>query len=184
MWYNHTMPLTEHVFGILFYLVEPVTISELCKICDTTSEDMQVALDSLGDSLAERGVRLLRTDTDKVQLVTAPELADTITNIKKNALSRDIGKAGAETLAVILYKGSATRAYIDSIRGVNSGSILRNLMMRGLVERGSEEQERGAYEYVVTPKLLAHLGVTDRGELSDFNDIVTRLETFTTDEIV
>src|SRR3989344_340255 len=75
----------------------------------------------------------------------------------------ELSRASLETLAIILYKGPISRREIDHIRGVNSGLILRSLMIRGLIER-TEGTER-SYSYKATLKLLEHLGITRREDL-------------------
>jgi len=119
-------------------------------------------------------VQLSMTETE-VQLVTAPELDELIEGVRKDELKRDIGKAGAETLAIVLYKGPISRVEIDRIRGVNSAFILRNLMIRGLVERGTEGK---SHTFSLTPTLLAHLGVTHKTELSNYATVLDQLEKF------
>ena len=43
--------------------------------------------------------------------------------------------ATLETLSIVAYNGPIARSMIDYLRGVNSGYILRNLLVRGLIER-------------------------------------------------
>ena len=117
------------------------------------------------------------TTGDTVALVTAPELADTIESIRKDTLSREIGKAGAETLAIVVYHGRVSRARIDAIRGVQSAATVRSLLVRGLIERVRGDAR--SPEYQATPELLAHLGVTDRSQLTDFHEVMGVLESFT-----
>jgi segregation and condensation protein B len=110
-----------------------------------------------------------------VELVTAPELDALIESLRRDEMKRDIGKAGAETLAIILYKGPITRAEIDRIRGVNSAFIVRNLLVRGLIAR---EQAGKGNVFSVTPTLLAHLGITSKAELPEYAKILDTLENF------
>jgi segregation and condensation protein B len=122
-------------------------------------------------------VRLLEAGT-LVALVTAPELAETLETLRKEELKRDIGKAGAETLSIILYRGALSRVDIDYIRGVNSSFILRNLMMRGLVARTQNPKDTRTFVYDITPELLQLLGVTSRNQLPDYEMILTKLDQF------
>ena len=83
----------------------------------------------LEQDLKGRGLSLVRTD-DEVMLGTAKEFSGLIEDLAKEELSRDLGKAGLETLSIVLYLGPITRADIDYIRGVNSQFILRALLIR------------------------------------------------------
>lgn len=173
------MPLDILIEGLLFYKAAPLKKAALVKQFSVSDEDLATALTALRSRLEMGALRLLETDNE-IQLVTAPTLAPFIEEIRKADIKNDIGKAGAETLAIVLYQGPVSRSEIDRIRGVNSSFILRNLLIRGLIERSSEKKGSG-YLFFVTPALLAHLGVARSEELSDFAKITDALETFTTD---
>ena len=83
---------------------------------------------------------------------------------------KDLGKAGLETLSIILYRGPATRRDIDYIRGVNSQFILRNLLIRGLVEKIQNPDDQRTFFYKPTFQLLSYLGI---GKLEDLPEYLT-----------
>jgi segregation and condensation protein B len=168
------MKLSQQIEGLLFYKAAPVKLTQLIKIFDVDDAEIQEAVSSLQARLKDGAVRLARTETE-VQLVTAPELSVFIESVRKDELKRDIGKAGAETLAIVLYKGPVSRVEIDRIRGVNSAFILRNLMVRGLVERGPDAK---SHTFLITPTLLAHLGITHKTELQNYATVLDQLERF------
>ena len=171
------MELEQQIEAVLFYKAKPVAISWLLKFFATDAETLGNALVSLQSNLKNRGLRLIVSDNKEVQLVTAPEHAEVIEKIRRDDLKRDIGSAGAETLAVILYRGPISRVEIDRIRGVNSAFILRNLQIRGLIERAGTESTRG-YSYQATPALLAHLGVEQKEALPDYATVAAALDDF------
>ncbi len=171
------MDLKQHIHGVLFYKAEPMTLTELARFFEVAEEEIKSAIVTLESELQSGGTRLVRTDTE-VELVTSPDIADTIEKLRKDDLKRDIGKAGAETLAIILYRGPVSRAEIDSVRGVNSSFILRNLLIRGLIERRSNPKDQRSFTYAITTELLTHLGITKREELPQFADIMNALDTF------
>ena len=174
------MPLDILIEGLLFYRGTPLKKSSLCKEFEVNETGLKSALSALSTRLESGALRLVETDNE-IMLTTAPDLAPFIEQIRKADLKKDIGKAGAETLAIILYRKSISRSEIDHIRGVNSSFILRNLMTRGLIERQPAVKGSG-YTFSITPALLAHLGVTTVSELTDFARITDALETFTTEE--
>ncbi len=171
------MNLDQLIEGVLFYRTEPMKKAALAEFFSSDPEEIDAALHTLGERLVSGATRLVATDST-VQLVTAPELADTIERLKKDELKGDIGKAGAETLAIILYRGPISRIEIDRIRGVNSTFILRNLHIRGLIERRDHPSDPRSFTYAITPTLLSHLGITSREELPQFADILNALEVF------
>lgn len=176
------MPLDILIEGLLFYKSTPLKKTAIAKQFSMSEEDVAQAIVILRERLETGALRLLETDTE-IQLVTSADIAPYIETWRKAELTADIGKAGAETLAIILYQAPVTRADIDRIRGVNSSFILRNLLVRGLIER-QPAKSGGGYQFVITPLLLAQLGVTNRSELTDFSRITDELETFTTNEAV
>ena len=171
------MSLEQHIEGVLFYKAEPVQKTALAALFGVDPEEIEAALAALATRLENGAMRLLITD-EAVQLVTAPELAPVIEKLRKDELQRDIGKAGAETLAIILYRGPVSRADIDRIRGVNSTFILRNLLIRGLVERRDHPSDQRTFLYAATPALFSHLGITRREELPEFAEIMESLDVF------
>lgn len=171
------MNLTKKIEGILFYRGEPTKIKALAAMFGVKDGEIKEALDILAEELQERGIRLISKD-DKVTLGTAPELGELIESVRKEELSKDIGKAGLETLSIILYKGPVSRAEIDYIRGVNSSFILRNLMIRALIEREVNPNDSRSFLYKPTFELLQFLGVTKTEELPNFEKVKEELQSF------
>lgn len=165
------MELDAKLEAYLFYKGEPEDIKKLALFFETDEETVRSALRALDERLSH-GVRLVTHD-DNVALVTHSDAADVIEKLRKEEVSRDLGKAGLETLSIVLYKGPVTRSEIDYIRGVNSSYILRNLMIRGLIEKKSAG--KGASQYVTTLELLTHLGVSNIEEMPQYHNIQQEL---------
>lgn len=176
-WYTAGMSLDSRIEAVLFYKSEPIKKAWLAEFFDVSIEEIEQALTTLATLLEQRGLRLVKTDTE-VQLVTAPEVNEVIEQVRKDELTGDIGKAGAETLAIVLYRGPLSRAEIDRIRGVNSTFILRNLLIRGLVERRPHPSDSRSWTYAVTPSLMNHLGIQSREALPEFGVMMDALDVF------
>src|SRR3989344_3231898 len=95
----------------------------------------------------------------------APEASALVKKLRESELSRDLGKASMETLAVVAYHEGATRGEIDWVRGVNSSTSLRTLLMRGLIEGREDERDKRRVRYALTTEALAHLGIPRAQEL-------------------
>ncbi len=122
------MNLSAQLEAILFWKAEPVSLKKLATLLNTDTTTINTGLQELETSLQGRGLTLVRTD-DEVMLGTAKEISLLIEQLTKEELTRDLGKAGLETLSIILYQGPISRADIDYIRGVNSQFIVRNLLI-------------------------------------------------------
>ena len=168
------MDLASRVEGILFYTSEPLSVRTLAHIFETEEIAVEEALALLTTTLEGRGITLVR-EGSVVELMTAPGLREVVEKIKKEELKRDIGKAGSETLAIIAYHEYVTRAEIDFIRGVNSGFILRNLLIRGLIERIPNPHDQRSFAYKPTLELYAHLGITRKEELPEYDEMITAI---------
>ncbi len=165
--------------AILFYKAEPMKISRLATILALSEEDIKKGLEELKNSLENRGLTIIQKDDD-VTLGTKPETAKIIEKMKKEELSQDLGKAALETLAIVIYRKEVSRAEIDYIRGVNSSFILRNLMIRGLLERVSNPDDSRGYLYRPTFDLLAHLGLSKTSEMPEFEEVQSEIKNFLT----
>ncbi len=170
------MPIDVLIEGLLFYKSAPQKKQTILKLFEISPEEMTSAIAVLHERLSTGATRLVETN-EELQLVTCSELAPVIEALRKSEMKADIGKAGAETLAIILYQEPVSRAEIDRIRGVNSSFILRNLMIRGLVDR-THNKNRGAFEFTISPALLNYLSITQKHELPDFAVIANALEKF------
>jgi len=164
------LSIANQIEGLLFYKGEPLEVKELAKMLHTSEPEIKEGISELKNTLASRGLALMEKD-DSVALSTAPELSELITKIRKEELSRDLSKASLETLAVIVYKNGATRSEIDYIRGVNSTFILRNLLIRGLVEKLTDERDNRRFIYRPTFELLSFLGVSDIADMPEYDII-------------
>lgn len=169
------MPIDILIESLLFYKATAQKKAVIMKLLEITESELVVAIATLRERLTAGATRLIETDTD-LMLATAPELGEFIDALRKSELKSDIGKAGAETLAIILYREPISRAEIDRIRGVNSSFILRNLLVRGLIARAAGAGN--TQQFSITPELLALLGVTHKHELPRFADILNELEMF------
>ncbi len=145
--------------ALLFASGEPLEKKQLAKFLGIKDNELAVALDVLSASLKGHGVVVVET-REEVELRTAPEAAVVVKKLRESELSRDLGKASMETLAVITYQEGATRGEIDWVRGVNSSASLRTLLMRGLIEGREDERDKRRVRYSITTEALAHLGLT------------------------
>ncbi|HVS79863.1 MAG TPA: SMC-Scp complex subunit ScpB [Candidatus Paceibacterota bacterium] len=172
---GHTSALSARIEALLFYKAEPVSYKKLADLLSVSREELLDGLNELEKALEGRGIQLVRND-EEAFLGTSAAASELIEAIQREELSRDLGKAGLETLAIVLYKGPVTRREIDYVRGVNSAFILRNLLVRGLVER--VEGEGRGYSYRPTTDLLSFMGIGSRSDLPEFAAVRAEMEKF------
>ena len=171
------MEREAQIEAILFFKGEPVSIDFLVETLKVPKEKVVEGIAILEQQLAGRGVRIVQTN-NKVEIRTAPEFSECIESMVKEELQKDLGKAGLETLAVVLYRGPVTRAQVDYIRGVNSTYMLRHLLVRGLIEKIPNPSDSRSYLYQTTHELLGHLGITNIHEMPEYDRVREGVEIF------
>lgn len=165
------MDLENKIEAALFMKGEPQSIKSLSVLLKAQESDVEAATLKLGESLKSqgRGIRLIRKD-DSVMLSTAPEVSDIIREMAREEYDSKLSQAAVETLAIVVYRGPIIKSEIDYIRGVNSGFILRNLLIRGLVERIASASDRRSFSYKPSFELLQFLGIENVGDLPEYKD--------------
>ncbi|MFH1047590.1 MAG: SMC-Scp complex subunit ScpB [Patescibacteria group bacterium] len=161
--------LKAKIESILFVTNRPLSLSKLAEICDVKKKDeVMQAVEELANDYAAResGVRLLRHG-DNVQMATAGETADLVREYLKDETTGELTKPSLETLTIVAYRGPLTKSELEQVRGVNCSLILRNLMMRGLVECEGEHGNP-LTKYQVTMDFLRFLGLSSVEELPDY----------------
>lgn len=169
--------LAKKIEAILFWRAEPITNKKLAESLQASSEEVEAAITALESELSGRGIVLVRKE-DEVMLGTAPEHSSLLERLTKEELHKELGKAGLETLSIILYFGPVARSEIDYIRGVNSTFVLRNLMIRGLVERIIHKEDQRVFLYKPTFQLISFLGLTDVRDLPEYDSAQTEFKAF------
>ncbi|MCL2827794.1 MAG: SMC-Scp complex subunit ScpB [Oscillospiraceae bacterium] len=159
--------IVSAIEGILFASGEPVPVSRLTNILELDDGAVEYALRKLESHYNEgnRGIRLLRIE-DSVQLCSAPEYAEVIRQILEKRRTPQLSPTALEVLAIVAYFQPVTRAYVESVRGVDSSYTVATLQSRGLIEPCGQLQVPGRPTLFQTTKaFLRAFGVTRLDEL-------------------
>lgn len=170
---NDTASIIE---ALLFSEGGPVRKTRLAQLAHIELKDIEPALDQLSARLTG-GLSLVRTETEAA-LVISSQASAAVLEARKRELGEEIGDAGLEVLAILLYRGASTRAQVDYIRGVNTSSTIRNLLSRGLIERAGNPLDGREYIYRPTTELMAHLGAQKVDELPEYETISREIKSF------
>lgn len=163
--------------ALLFSEGAPIARKKLAQLLSVSPEELTQAVAELTKRRQGSGIGVIATDQD-VALAVSPEATDTVKEAFERELGKEIGDAGLEVLAIILYRGPSTRAQIDYIRGVNTSWTIRTLAARGLIERVPNPKDAREYLYQPTVELLAHLGIRSTQELPEYAKIASELAAF------
>lgn len=166
--------------ALLFQYGEPLEIKKMAKLLEIKEEDCRNRLQALETEFKQspnRGLMILN-DGAKAQLVTKPELQNITEALVKEEFKEELTPAALETISIVAYLGPVPRMTVDFVRGVNSSFILRNLLMRGLVEREPNPKRRNVYDYRVSFDFLKHVGLGKIEELPEYGKYSNALKQF------
>ncbi|MBI3634442.1 MAG: SMC-Scp complex subunit ScpB [Candidatus Yonathbacteria bacterium] len=166
---NKDLDISARIEALLFFKGESVKVDFLAKALGVSAEEILEGIETLNKKFANRGIVLIQKD-EEVMLGTAPEMSATIEKLIKDELNKDIGKAGLETLSIVLYRGPISRSEINYLRGVNSNYILRNLEVRGLIERIDKGSARSVV-YRPSFDLLSYMGISKVEDLPEYESM-------------
>jgi len=164
------MPSLEaKIEALLSVSPRPLNIKKLAEFVDAKKEDVREAVATLAERLRSNGsgVAVVQVDDD-VRLGSAPETAEVVAKFVKDETTGELTRPQLETLTVIAYRGPVYKAEIEQIRGVNCTLIIRNLLMRGLIEELSETTEPS---YRVTMEFMRFLGARSLSDLPDYETL-------------
>lgn len=163
------------LLALLFTSGEPMPKKDAAKVLGCNTEELKKAVDVLHESLTATGLAVIETDGE-LELRTAPEAAEIVKKFRESELSKDLGKAGLETLATIAYRAGSTRGEVDWVRGVNSSGSIRTLLLRGLIEGAEDPTDKRRIRYTITTEALAHLGVSKIEDLPRYAELSKEAE--------
>ena len=155
---NDLLPALE---AILFVAEEPVPAQEIAEVLEVPVGTVEEALATLEAHLSERGSGLLvRRAGAGWRLYTRPDLHPYLERFATSATATRLSRAALETLAVVAYRQPVTRADVEAVRGVNSDSVLRTLINRGMIEEQGRLDKAGRpIVYGTTFEFLQHFGL-------------------------
>ncbi len=162
------MSLKATIESLLFISIRPLTVQKLTELTGRDAKEISATLDDLVSSYNtdERGVHIQKNGT-KYQMVTAGQASAAVQQFLKEETTGDLTQPQLETLTVIAYRGPITKTELELIRGVNCSLILRNLLMRGLIEE-KEDRQKMIQVYSVSFEFMRFLGITDSTQLPDY----------------
>mgnify|MGYP001582748920 CR=1 FL=1 len=165
------MNIDAKLEALLFASAKPCTVKRLAEITGVDADDVKKGLDALAVRLEESGSGLMLVrHGHEAELVTRPDVAEMVGALLKAEAYGELTRPSLEALTILAYRGPLTRPELEQVRGVQSSLILRNLLLRGLIEE-HEETRLGQSTYGVTVDFLRALGVSSVSELPDYEDL-------------
>lgn len=167
--------LKSLIESLLFVSNKPLKSKEFEKYTNFSETQILTALKELKKDKANSGIILLESP-DGYQLATNSANSSTIKNFLNAELREKLTDATVEVLAIIAYRQPISKAEIEAIRGVNSQYSIRNLLMRGLIEKIPNPNDARSILYQTTTELLQHLGLSSVLDLPEFSELVSKIK--------
>jgi segregation and condensation protein B len=171
--------LKSKIESLLFIGGKPLTIKQIADLTKKKREEIKKAGDELVEEYkdSKQGVQIIK-NSSKYQMVSSPENAKLIQEFIKDETTGELSRPSLEALTIIAYRGPVSKIDLDRIRGVNCALIIRNLLLRGLIEAKHDKQKNETY-YTVTFDFIRFLGISDVHQLPEYerlskDDSITR----------
>jgi segregation and condensation protein B len=165
------MNIKNQIESILFISNKPLTVKRLAEICNRQKAEVETVLETLKREYNgnEKGIKIIEHD-GKIQMATDKDSSEIVEKFLKEELTGEMTRPQLETLTIIAYRGPVTKMELEQIRGVNCSLILRNLLIRGLIEARLDKKIQTTI-YNVTPDFVRFLGLTEISQLPDYDKL-------------
>ena len=133
--------------ALIFASPKPISCKDIHSII---SQKIDLGEDKINDILAEIKVEYSKENkgfelfifNDEYQFRTKDILSEYVEKLFSTR-PKTLSRAAQETLAIIAYRQPVTRADIEFVRGVDAGSIIKNLLERELITCIGRKEELG-----------------------------------------
>lgn len=123
------------VEAILFACGEPIELEKLAAAAGIESDTVAKITDRLNDRYSEQGSALqINRLGNSYQLMTRPDFAAPIKAALETGRQTPLSQAALEVLAIVAYNQPVTKGFVEQVRGVDSSSVVNNLVERNLLE--------------------------------------------------
>jgi segregation and condensation protein B len=150
-------PMRRIVEALLFVGGAPLTSARACEtIRGLTEEEFVQAVDGLNREYRLQGrPYLVQAKNGGYVLTLRPRFREIVERLHGGRREARLSSTAIDALALVAYRQPVTKAEIDSLRGADTGAVLRQLVRRGLiavVQRG--DSQRREVLYGTTPRFL------------------------------
>ncbi|HEY1683037.1 MAG TPA: SMC-Scp complex subunit ScpB [Candidatus Tumulicola sp.] len=154
------------VEALLFVAAEPLSIKRLAKLTGAGEVELAATLARLSADYAERGL-VVREVAGGYRFASSPLARDVVESYLLPPRTT-LSTPALEALAIVAHMQPVTRAEIESIRGVNSDSVVNTLLDRTFIaEAGRKDVVGRPMQYTTTPFFLESFGLSSLDELPE-----------------
>ncbi len=153
--------------AILFAAGYPVAYEKLSEVIGLPQRDIRRLTEHMVGRYEQMGIQLLLYP-DTCQLCTKEVFAPYIREALGIRRGGNLSASSLEVLAVVAYHQPVTRAFVDTVRGVDSSYAVGSLLDKGLIEAcGRLDAPGRPMLYATTDKFLRVFGLNSLEELPE-----------------
>jgi len=165
------MNIKSKIESLLFISAKSMSAKSLADLIGVAEKEIKAVGDQMIEEYKkeERGLQIIKNGSS-YQMVSSPDNAKLIQEFIKDETTGELSRPSLETLTIIAYRGPISKIDIDRIRGINCSLILRNLLLRGLIEAKIDKNKKDTY-YTVTFDFIRFLGLNEIEQLPDYEKL-------------
>ncbi len=166
--------LTSVVEALVFASPDPISWEKISAIVHESEEELELDETAIKHIVDQLNIRFEENDLSfRIEqtgggytFVTQPRYHPWLSIFQHENAYRRLSQSAIETLAIVAYRQPITKPEVDSIRGVDSGYILRQLLEKMLVKVSGRADSPGKpLLYKTTSHFLKHFGINSVDEL-------------------
>jgi len=166
--------LTSVIEALIFASPDPLPWEKIAAIIKESEDELNLDEPTISRFVDQINHRYEENDLSfRVEesgggymFVTQPRFHPWLSIYQHENAYRKLSQPATETLAIVAYRQPITKPEVDSIRGVDSGYILRQLLEKLLVKVSGRADSPGKpLLYKTTTHFLKHFGINSVDEL-------------------
>ena len=153
--------------AILFASGEPIQIYRLSEASGVDAGTLPSMIRLLNERYEDcgSGICIKKLDSS-YQMCTREEYAEQIRAALETKRTTPLSNAAMEALTIIAYNQPVSKGFVENVRGIDSSSVINNLVEKGLVEEAGRLDVPGKpIVYRTTSVFLRSFGLSSTAEL-------------------
>ncbi|MBQ1519390.1 MAG: SMC-Scp complex subunit ScpB [Ruminococcus sp.] len=163
--------------AILFASGEPIELYRLSEASGVETGSIPDMIRLLNERYSDNssGICIKKLDSS-YQMCTNEKYAEQIRAALETKRSTPLSNAGMEALTIIAYNQPVSKGFVENVRGIDSSSVINNLVEKGLVEEAGRLDVPGKpIVYRTTSVFLRSFGLSSVADLPPLTGQTERL---------
>jgi len=153
--------------AILFASGEPIELYRLSEASGVETGSIPDIIRLLNERYSDNGSGICIKKLDSsYQMCTNEKYSGQIRAALETKRSTPLSNAAMEALTIIAYNQPVSKGFVENVRGIDSSSVINNLVEKGLVEEAGRLDVPGKpIVYRTTPVFLRSFGLSSVADL-------------------